>query len=106
MTDMQKLPLLPGLLAVLLVSCAVACSAQATFKPAEVASTSEILLPIQRIADGVVVIAVSLDPKGVIDGMNVVRDIPSLTSAAICAIPSWKFSPASFQGYPAPSVDR
>ena len=106
MTDMRKLPLLPGLLTVLLVSCAVASSAQTTFKPAEVASTSEILLPIQSIADGIVVIDVSLDTKGVIDGMNVVRDIPSLTSAATSSIPSWKFSPASFQGYPAPSVLR
>jgi outer membrane biosynthesis protein TonB len=105
MTDMRKLPLFPGLLAVLLVSCAVASSAQTTFKPAEVTSASEILYPIQSIADGIVVIDVSLDTKGVIDGLNVVRDIPSLTSAAT-SIPSWRFSPASFQGYPVPSVLR
>jgi hypothetical protein len=105
MTDMRKLPLFPGLLAVLLVSCAVASSAQTTFKPAEVTSASEILYPIQSIADGIVVLDVSLDTKGVIDGLNVVRDIPSLTSAAT-SIPSWKFSPASFQGYPVPSVLR
>jgi hypothetical protein len=105
MTDMRKLPLFPGPLAVLLVSCAVASSAQTTFKPAEVTSASEILYPIQSIADGIVVLDVSLDTKGVIDGLNVVRDIPSLTSAAT-SIPSWKFSPASFQGYPVPSVLR
>src|ERR1700730_2159767 len=105
MTDMRKLRLFPGLLAVLLVSCAVAGSAQTTFKPAEVTSASEILYPIQSIADGIVVIDVSLDTKGVIEGLNVVRDIPSLTSAAT-SIPSWKFSPASFQGHPVPSVLR
>jgi outer membrane biosynthesis protein TonB len=105
MADVRKLPLFPALLAVLLVSCAVASSAQTTFRPAEVTSASEILYPIQSIADGIVVIDVSLDTKGVIDGLNVVRGIPSLTSAAT-SIPAWKFSPASFQGYPVPSVLR
>lgn len=105
-TDIQKLPIFPGLAAVLLVFCAIQSSAQTAFKPAEVTSASDIPYPIQSIADGVVVIDVSLDTKGVIDGLNVVRDIPSLTSAAASSIPSWKFNPASLLVHPVPSVMR
>ena len=49
--------------------------AQIQFKPAEVVSAPDIQYPITRIADGVVVLDVSLDDKGAATGNTVLRDI-------------------------------
>jgi outer membrane biosynthesis protein TonB len=104
--DMQKIFVGSTLAIVLLLCGAMSTSAQATFKPAEVISAPDIQYPIRSIADGVVVLDVSLDATGGIAGVHVVRDIPSLTSAAASSMPSWKFSPALLQGKPAPSTIR
>ena len=103
---MQKISVGAVVAAVVLVCCAVPSLAQAPFNPAAVRSASDIPYSIQSIADGVVVLDVSIDAKGAITGSTIVRDIPSLTSAATTAIQSWKFSPASSQGKPELSVIR
>jgi outer membrane biosynthesis protein TonB len=92
--------------AVVLVCCAIPSLAQTPFTPPEVTSATDIPYPIQSIADGVVVLDVTLNDKGAITGSTVVRDVPSLTSAAISSIQSWKFTPASRQGKPESSVLR
>ena len=94
----------PGTL--LLVCGAIQSLAQAQFKPAEVISAPDISPPIQSIADGVVVLDSSLDEKGAVTGITVVRDVPSLTSPATSSLQSWKFAPASRQGKAEPSVMR
>jgi Gram-negative bacterial TonB protein C-terminal len=103
---MQKISVVTVASAVMLVCCANQSFAQAPFKPPEVTSASDIPFPIQSIADGVVVLDASLDDKGAITGTTVVRDIPSLTSPAISAIRTWKFSPATGLGKPEPSTMR
>jgi outer membrane biosynthesis protein TonB len=104
--DMQKVSVGSALAMALLVCSATPTLAQATFKPPEVISAPDIQYPIRSIADGVVFLDVSLDATGGITGVHVVRDIPSLTSAATSSMPSWKFSPASLQGKPEPSTMR
>ncbi len=103
---MQKISIGAGLVIFLLASCSIQSLAQAPFKPAEVISAGDIPYPIQSIADGVVVLDVSLDEKGAITKSSVMRDIPSLTSAATSSVQSWKFSPASRQGKPVQSLIR
>ena len=103
---MQKISVCSALALVLLLCSAMSTLAQATFKPAEVISAPDIQYPIRSIADGVVVLDVSLDAAGEVVGVHVVRDIASLTSAATSSMPSWKFSPASLQGKPEPSTMR
>src|SRR3981189_987199 len=103
---MQKISIGVGLVTFLLASCAIQSLALASFKPATVVSAGDIPYPIQSIADGVVVLDVSLDEKGAITGSTVVRDIPSLTSAATSSVQSWKFSPASMRGKPVQSLIR
>ena len=103
---MQKISIGVGLVTFLLASCAIQSLAQAPFKPAEVISAGDIPYPVQSIADGVVVLDVSLDEKGAITKSSVMRDIPSLTSAATSSVQSWKFSPASRQGKPVQSLIR
>jgi TonB family protein len=102
----KKISIGSAVAVVMLLCCAIPILAQAPFKPAEVTSAIDVTYPIQSIADGVVAIDVSLDQKGAITGSSVVRDIPSLTSAATSSIQSWKFSPASILGKPVPSVMR
>ena len=103
---MRKISVGTVVAAVGLVCGATQGFAQTTFNPSTVTSASEIPYPIQSIADGVVVVDVSIDDKGAITGSAVVRDVPSLTSSATSSIQSWKFSPASSQGKPVPSVMR
>ena len=92
--------------AAMLVCSALPSLAQAPFNPPTVTSASEIPYPIHSIADGVVVLDVSLDNKGAVTGSAVARDIPSLTSPATSAIQSWKFKLASGQSKTEPSVMR
>ena len=61
---MQKISIGVGLVTFLLASCAIQSLAQASFKPAKVVSAGDIPYPVQSIADGVVVLDVSLDEKG------------------------------------------
>jgi outer membrane biosynthesis protein TonB len=103
---MQKICVNAGVAFVWVLCFAIHSFAQAPFKPPEVISASDILFPIQSIADGVVVLDASLDDKGAITGITVVRDVPSLTSPAISAIRTWKFSPATRPGKPEPSTMR
>ena len=103
---MQKISIGVGLVTFLLGSCAIQSLAQTSFKPAEVVSAGDIPYPVQSIADGVVVLDVSLDEKGAITKSSVMRDIPSLTSEATSSVQSWKFSPASRQGKPVQSLIR
>jgi TonB family protein len=95
-----------GVAVAMVMSFAIHSFAQAPFKSAEVTSASDIPFPIQSIADGVVVLDVSLDAKGAVTGVNVVRDVASLTSPATSAIRTWKFSPATKLGRPEPSTMR
>jgi TonB family protein len=103
---MQKLSAGALVAAAFLVCRAVPSLAQNSFKPAEVISATDIQYPIRSIADGVVVLDVSLDGKGAVTGSTVVRDILSLTSVATASIQSWKFTPASQRGRPVPSIIR
>ena len=80
------------------ICSAVLALAKASFKPAEVASARVVQYPIRSIADGVVVLDVSLDSKGGVTRMAVVRDIASLTPMATSSVQSWRFHPASEEG--------
>jgi hypothetical protein len=103
---MRKISVDTGVITVMLACCSIRRLAQAPFKPAEVTSASDIPYPIQTIADGAVILDVSLDRNGAIAGSTVVRDIPSLTSPAISTAQSWKFTPASTQGQQEQSAIR
>jgi TonB family protein len=103
---MKKISVDAGVAAVMVLSFAIHNFAQAPFKPPQVITASDILFPIQSIADGIVVVDASIDAKGAVTGATVVRDVPSLTSPATSAIRNWKFSPATELGMPEPSTMR
>src|SRR5437879_13673014 len=68
------------------------------FKPAEVISATNAQYPPNSIAEGVVVLDVSLTERGQVVEVGALRDIPSLTSAATSEVQSWRFKPASQYG--------
>ena len=82
---MQKISIGAVLAAVVLVCCAITSFAQAPFNPAAVTSASDIPYPIQSIADGVVVLDVSIDAKA--HDWKRLRDT-ALTSPATSSIQS------------------
>jgi len=51
-------------------------------------------------APGIVTLLLRLDSAAKIQNVQVLREVPSLTSAAQTAIPSWTFAPASWNGHP------
>jgi TonB family protein len=51
---------------------------------------------------GVVILEVSLDAKGVPEDVQVLRGIPQLDAAAIAAVQQWRYQPTLMNGIPTP----
>ena len=74
------------------------------FVPAEVVYASDIPYSGATGAAGVVTLAVNLDDGGNIINVQVLRDIPELTSAALVAVHGWTYAAASLDGKHIPST--
>jgi len=103
---MRKIVICSGFAAILLVSCGTSTWAQKTYRPAEVTSATDIPYPIRSIADGIVIFDVSIDAQGAVAGLDVIRDVPSLTPAATSSVSSWKFTPTLAEEILVPSKIR
>ena len=88
------------------ICLAFSALAQGSYQPAEVISATDVEYPIGSVANGVVVIDVSVDSKGDVTGVDVLRDIASLTPVAASCVKAWKFNPAFAEGRPQASVIR
>jgi TonB family protein len=75
----------------------------AAYIPAELVSATDTQYPIQSIAHGIVVLDLRVDSTGKVTGIEVLRDIPSLTSVAELSARSWEFRPATYSGTPVAS---
>jgi hypothetical protein len=73
------------------------------FVPPSVMTATDIPYSFASIGLGMVSVTVNLSAAGKIQGIQVLRDIPSLTSPAEAAINQWTFSPGKLEGAPAPS---
>lgn len=93
-------------LASILICSTALTSAQATFQSAEIISAGDVQFPVSSIASGILVLDVSLNSKGEVTGIEVKRDVPSLTSLAESSVEAWKYRPASVDGVPQASVLR
>jgi hypothetical protein len=74
------------------------------FVPADVVYASDIAYSAATAAAGVVSLAVNLDDGGNIINVQVLRDIPTLTSAALVAVHGWTYTAASLDGKHIPST--
>lgn len=65
---------------------------------AGVTTAGQITYPINSAANGLVTLLVNVGTDGSAQGMQVLRDVPSLTSVAQQAVQGWKFSGAQWDG--------
>jgi TonB family protein len=70
------------------------------FNPPQITSGSFAVYPVNSIASGTVVLDATIDKKGGVTKVQVVRALPSLTSQSIKAVKSWGFTPATHKGQP------
>ncbi len=68
------------------------------FLPPEIAAASYAAYPVNSVATGAVVLDVTVDKRGQITKVTVIRGVPALTSQAITAVKTWTIDPATFNG--------
>ena len=73
-------------------------AADPPFLPPRVLSATDIPYPVNTTVPGIVTLLLRLDPAGKIQNVQVLRDVPPLSSAAQTAILSWTFAPATRSG--------
>ena len=74
------------------------------FQPPSIASADNIAYPTNVMATGIVTLMANLDSSGNVQNLDVLRDVPSLTSVASAGVKSWGFTPALLDGQAVPSV--
>ncbi|MBI3405262.1 MAG: energy transducer TonB [Acidobacteria bacterium] len=68
------------------------------FTPVEIISAVEAAYPVNSVAEGTVILEVTVNPEGEIENVRVLKDIPSLTEPAKKAVHNWKFKAATWRG--------
>lgn len=75
-------------------------NADSTFQSADIVSATDIAYPTTSTAVGTVVLEVTVDQKGLVEGVWPVREIQSLTDEAVKTVRNWEFKPALLNGKP------
>jgi len=96
---------------VLIVSCMLAAGPAKTkerrdpsFVPATVVSSVAPIYPETAVRPGTVVLDVSLDASGEMQGVKIASGAEAFNAPALAAIKGWKFEPATLDGKPVASV--
>jgi hypothetical protein len=90
------------LIPALIFSTAIPARTPKFISPVVVAA-GDVPYPLASIASGMVTLTVNLDADGQFQGVQVLRDIPSLTDPAVAAVKQWTFSGGKLDGSPIPS---
>jgi len=96
--------------AALLLAIALFCAPQAglsardRFVPPDVTSASEIPYPVEVLASGLVTLAINISIAGQPPDVQVLRDIPGLTSLTSSIVKGWSYTPGKLDGNGAPST--
>src|SRR5260370_26497244 len=96
---MKRMLSVMGALALAMSGTAAKAQNGGKFVPPEVVSASEISYPANANSPGFVTLQVNLDGNANIQNIQVVRDVPPLTSAARTAEQGWSFT-AGTSGVP------
>ena len=67
-------------------------------------SAGDIAYPTNVASPGIVTLMVNLDNSGNVQNLEVLRDVPALTSVASAAVKTWGFTPAALSGQSVASV--
>jgi hypothetical protein len=106
-TKMKSKPIAPS---ALLLGIALFCAPQAgvdakdRFVPPDITSASEIPFPVEVVASGLVTLALNISVAGQPPDVQVLRDIPGLTSLTSSIVKGWSYTPGKLDGNPAPST--
>ena len=73
------------------------------FVPAQITAASYALYPPDSLATGTVVLSVTISKTGQVQKAHVARDLAALSPAALAAVKSWKYAPATLNGQPVSS---
>ena len=94
------------LLIILAVAWAITCEAKesAHFIAANVSKAGNIPYPASSLDAGVVTLSVDLDNTGQVTGVEILRDISSVSGPATAAVRSWTYAPATLEGKPVAST--
>ena len=104
---MQSKPIAP---AALLLGIALFCAPRAgiaardRFVPPDITSASEIPFPVEVLASGLVTLALNISVTGQPPDVQVLRDIPGLTSLTSSIVKGWTYTPGKLDGNPVPST--
>jgi Gram-negative bacterial TonB protein C-terminal len=79
-------------------------AARERFVPPVVTAASEIPYPVEVLASGLVTLSLNLGVNGQPPTVQVLRDIPGLTSLTTSTVTGWTYSPGKLDGKPAPST--
>jgi outer membrane biosynthesis protein TonB len=74
--------------------------ADSPFVPPRVLNATDIPYPVNTTVPGIVTLLLRLDSAAKIQNVQILRDVPPLTSAAQSAIQSWTFAAATRNGHP------
>jgi outer membrane biosynthesis protein TonB len=75
----------------------------AHFVPASISTAGDIPYPATSLDAGVVTLSIALNNSGQVTAVNILRDIPSVSSLATAAVRSWTYTPATLDGKPVAS---
>jgi TonB family protein len=78
-------------------------SSAAGYVPPGILAVGYAQYPVNSVASGAVVVQVTVDEKGGIGRVKVVRPMPGFTSFALAAVKKWRFQPALLGGLPVAS---
>jgi len=73
-------------------------------RPAYIVTASDIPYPINTATPGIVTLILNLDAAAKVENVQVLRDIPPLTSAAQTAVQTWTFTPPRATAAPCPPL--
>ncbi len=74
------------------------------YEPPEVVSAADPIYPYNSIAQGSVILQLTISATGELDKVQVLRDVPSLTVEVEKAVKKWRFKPATLDGKAARST--
>ncbi len=100
---MNRLMSVLGVVALTMSPAVVMAQNGGNFASAKVTSGGDIPYPMSSNSAGMVTLQVNLDGNGNIQNMQVLRDVPPLTSAAQTAVQGWTFTGATRNGSGVPS---
>jgi len=79
-------------------------SSRDRFVPPGLTKASDIPYPVEVVATGLVTLSANLSVTGQPPTVQVLRDIPGLTSLASSIVTAWTYSPGKLDGNPSPST--